>query len=217
MFVYFKLKLFRFFLFVSVSPPSTGIEAIWSYFLALPKAVSVGYRSEIISFFFQKYISKTWKKSRWLTEGCKWLRQQGCPWHMLVCAYAVKNGFLHMLQWVRLQQPPCPWDDATTLAAVICGDLATLKWAAFHGCVIDVGSCEHAAKNGHLQVMKILRVHDCQWNKSTCRCAPEYGHIEVLIWARANGCPWQLDECRFYAQKKRHSEVVRWIDKQIII
>jgi len=146
----------------------------------------------------------------------KWLRGQDCSWHNLVCAYAVKNGFLHMLSWVRQQHLPCPWDQSTSLAAVICGDLATLQWAAFHGCAIDAGSCEHAAKNGHLRVLQFLREHDCQWTQSTCRCAAEYGHIEVLIWARANGCPWQLDECRFQAQKKRHSEVIEWIDKQII-
>jgi len=52
------------------------------------------------------------------------------------------NSHLHILQWVRSQEPPCPWNKLTCVAAA----------------------------SGHLDVLKWLRSQDppCPWNTSDC-------------------------------------------------
>ncbi len=41
----------------------------------------------------------------------QWLRSQDppCPWNENTCSFAAGNGHLHLLQWLRSLDPPCPW------------------------------------------------------------------------------------------------------------
>jgi hypothetical protein len=41
----------------------------------------------------------------------QWARENGCPWHIETCTYAVKNCHMDILKWAR--ENGCPWDDAT--------------------------------------------------------------------------------------------------------
>ena len=53
-----------------------------------------------------------------------------------------------------------------------------------------MGTCERAARYGHLEVLKWARANGCPWDEDTCFFAAQGGHLEVLQWARANGCRW---------------------------
>ncbi|KAJ1395465.1 hypothetical protein B484DRAFT_425261, partial [Ochromonadaceae sp. CCMP2298] len=55
------------------------------------------------------------------------------------CHWAARAYRLHVLQWLRAQDPPCPWDEATcTAAAAAAGGAATATTAAAHGDRLDV-------------------------------------------------------------------------------
>ena len=41
------------------------------------------------------------------------------------CCIAAKCGHLHVLQWLRSQDPPCPWDENTCCTVASCGHLHT--------------------------------------------------------------------------------------------
>ncbi|KAJ1414439.1 hypothetical protein B484DRAFT_165660 [Ochromonadaceae sp. CCMP2298] len=88
-------------------------------------------------------------------------------WDVKTCQSAAKGGHLHVLQWLRAQDPPCPWDQLT---------------------------CGLAAKGGHLHVLRWLRTQDppCPWGQSTCNFAAHSGHVHVLRWLRTQDppCPW---------------------------
>ena len=73
-------------------------------------------------------------------------------------------GWLSVLKWLRVQDPPCPWNE----------------WV-----------CHRAAQGGHLDVLKWLRKQDppCPWDENTFFVAAEKGHLEVLKWLKKNGCP----------------------------
>jgi hypothetical protein len=84
----------------------------------------------------------------------------------LLCSTASLNGHLHVLQWLRSQDPPCPWGSDT---------------------------CARAARNAHLHVLQWLRSQDppCPWG-DTCDYAARNGHLHVLQWLRSQDppCPW---------------------------
>ncbi len=48
----------------------------------------------------------------------QWLRSQDppCPWNDETCSSAAENGHIHILQWLRTQDPPCPWDESACLS-----------------------------------------------------------------------------------------------------
>ena len=54
-----------------------------------------------------------------------------------------------VLQWARDQEPPCPWDEGTCQAAAKEGHLAVLQWARDQEppCPWDVEECLHDAKD----------------------------------------------------------------------
>ena len=63
------------------------------------------------------------------------------PWDEDTCSNAARYGHLHVVQWLRSQNPPCPWDEWT---------------------------CTFAAGNGHLHVLQWLRSQNPPWNERTC-------------------------------------------------
>ena len=72
------------------------------------------------------------------------------------CCEAAKNGHLHVLQWLRSQDPYCPLDDR---------------------------ACSSAAFNGHLHALQWLRSQDtpCPWNECTCSNAAGNG-VFIIIY-----------------------------------
>ena len=94
-------------------------------------------------------------------EELKLLREDGCPWNEMTCAYAAWGGHIEVMQWERVNG--CPWDERTCSAVALGGHLEVLKWASAKAF--------------------------CPWDRDTCAYAAQNGHLEVLQWARANGCP----------------------------
>lgn len=45
-----------------------------------------------------------------------------------LCTESATHGNLHIIQWLRSQDPPCPWDEFTCEKAALGGHLETLKW-----------------------------------------------------------------------------------------
>jgi hypothetical protein len=81
-----------------------------------------------------------------------------CEWDSWSILHAAQNCHLHVLQWLRSQDPPCPWDDLT---------------------------CACAAANGHLHVLQWLRSQDppCPWDREICRLrADSEGHLHIVQW-----------------------------------
>ncbi|KAI8477417.1 MAG: hypothetical protein J3K34DRAFT_381607 [Monoraphidium minutum] len=70
--------------------------------------------------------------------------------------FAAACGHLHVLPWMRGQEPPCPWNDWVCVAAV---------------------------EGGHLQVLQWLRKQESPFDRDTCLLfAKAKGHSEVVDW-----------------------------------
>ena len=74
-----------------------------------------------------------------------------------LCDITSAFGRLHMLKWLRSQDPPCPYNRS---------------------------SCSNAAKFGHLHVLQWLRSQSppCPWNERTCSDAAENGHLNIYYY-----------------------------------
>ena len=73
-------------------------------------------------------------------------------------------GWLSVLEWLRVQDPPCLWNERV---------------------------CRKAAEGGHLEVLKWLRKQDppCPWDYWTYNNAVEGGYLQMQQWLKDNGCP----------------------------
>jgi hypothetical protein len=91
----------------------------------------------------------------WLATGTP----QPCPWNEWTCEAAAAAGHIHVLEFLRQQDPPCPWSQWTTLAAAAKGQLAALQWLRARGCPWDRAECE-AAGQAHSDVMRWLQRQD---------------------------------------------------------
>jgi len=60
-----------------------------------------------------------------------------------------------------------------------------LKYLHENGCPWDEGTCEAAARNGHLDVLMYLHENGCPWDGRTWHEASE----SVREWLKENGCP----------------------------
>jgi hypothetical protein len=130
---------------------------------------------------------------------------------------AADSGQLHILQWMREQQPPCPWDDHWT--------------------------CTNAASSGYLHILQWLREQQppCPWSHWTFTNAASEGHLHVLQWLREQQPPypcWMIidtrhdDTCHLHTlghfsmscggcvlqksciEGNDHKEVVEWLQMQ---
>ena len=63
------------------------------------------------------------------------------------------TGHLHILQWLRAQDPPCPWNAQTPRRAAKRGKLDVIRW------------CREVAEPR------------CEWGPQTCQEAAYYGHL----------------------------------------
>ena len=68
----------------------------------------------------------------------KWLRDEGCPWDEMACAWAAMLGHLKILKWLRANG--CPWDAETCerswwrVGFDFDGFDLVLSWARENGC-----------------------------------------------------------------------------------
>jgi hypothetical protein len=101
---------------------------------------------------------------------------------------AARQGHLHVLQWLRAQDPPCSWNIYTCSFGAMSGRLDLLQWmlAQDPPCPCDEETCSEAARNGHLELLQWLRAQDppCPWDANTCSLAALNGHLELLQWLR---------------------------------
>lgn len=51
------------------------------------------------------------------------------------------------------------------------------------------GTCEEAARGGHLEVLKWLHAKGCPWDPDSYLELAKDMYNEMLKWLRANGCP----------------------------
>jgi len=128
----------------------------------------------------------------------KWLREQDppCPWGANVCAAAAGGGQLRMLQWLREHE--CPWDVTTLLPAAQRGHVDVLQWGWEQDCPIALRLAVTAAREGRLDVLQWAWEHDCIWEEDVvdlCNAAARNGHLHVLKWCRGHGCQWGLMTC----------------------
>ena len=77
------------------------------------------------------------------------------------------------------------------------------------------GTCDIAARCGHLKVLKWLVANGWSWGIGTCRAAAEGGQIAVLVWAKDNGYEWTDDAMEAgviceYAASEGQLGVLKW-------
>lgn len=79
-------------------------------------------------------------------------------WNIEICLYPAGLGHIHILEWLRSQNPPCPWGPAV---------------------------CNKAAREGKLEALVWLRTQapPCPWVLVECIQAARSGkHSDVLEW-----------------------------------
>ncbi len=70
-----------------------------------------------------------------------------------------------------------------------------IQWARSQGCPWDEGTCDNAARGGHLGVLQWARSQGCPWDAWTCVKAARGGHLDVLQWAKIHGCEYDREVC----------------------
>ena len=88
-----------------------------------------------------------------------------------LCTITAEHNHLHILQWLRLQNPPCPWDENTCNVAVRKDNLCILQW---------------------------LRSQNppCPWNQEVCMIALNDLQLDTLEWIQTQTPPieWNIDD-----------------------
>ena len=111
----------------------------------------------------------------------QWLREQDppCPWDVMACVRAARSGHLHIIRWLREQDPPCPWD----------------TYPPPYG---DCGTVSAAGESGHLHVMRWLYESGFPWEQQYgtqyMQAAAGKGDLKALEWARSQHPPFVMDE-----------------------
>lgn len=120
---------------------------------------------------------------------------------MDLCDAAAGGGHIHILKWLRAQEPPWPWDEETCGKAAENDKLHVLQWlrAQDPPCPWDKESCRKASYYGHLNILQWLRAQDppCPWDEETFEDAVESGHFHIIQWLRAQDAPCSLDTHAF--------------------
>lgn len=117
-------------------------------------------------------------------------------WSSNVSTAAASKGHLHIVSWLRSQEPPCPWDSSACSAAVTANDLPMLK------------------------LLRSL-YPPCPWSLLTTYTACELGHLPLLQWmlvgvvedpvGGGESCPWDYRACYFAATRGGQQHVADWI------
>ena len=145
----------------------------------------------------------------------KWMKKQGCDWHIKIFAAAANGGHLELLKWLKENGCPSPknicskavchpevmrWlitqghivNQQTSRCAVKHGLLDLLSWLQSMGCVSPAREeiCDLLAENGHLSALIKLKEY---WTERTFAAAAKGGHLEILLHLTDNGCPWNAN------------------------
>jgi hypothetical protein len=129
------------------------------------------------------------------------------------------RGYLSVLQ--RIHGLGCLLDEDACAYAVYNGHIDTLKWLRSRirpSSECKKKMCQLAFQNGHLEILKWLRTQDDitdLWNAQTIACVVEQGHLEMLKWMRAQDppCPWDKQAC-VYAIWNDQFEILKWLRSQ---
>ncbi|KAL3662206.1 hypothetical protein V7S43_012537 [Phytophthora oleae] len=131
-----------------------------------------------------------------------------------VVYHAVRNGHVHILQWLSdFHADRCYWCRALH-NAVVNGQLAVVKWLHINGTEgCSTYAMDMAAEGGHLDVVKWLhenRTEGCTTNAMTY--AASHGHLDVVQWLHENRSEGCSEEANRYAAGNGHLDVVQWLD-----
>ena len=122
---------------------------------------------------------------------------------------AIKRNHVHILNWTRESQLLTP--NKSTYSGILDWELETdAPPPTVHHVTRDVGYCETAASDGHLEALQWLRANGFEWDWRTCREAVFNGHIEILKWAVNNGCP-KNEPCCSAAAHTGNLECLKWL------
>ena len=124
----------------------------------------------------------------------QWLRKQDppCGWSTEAYAQAASSGHLHIIQWLREQDPPCPWEPPPDEE----DQIFPAAW-----------------NSNHLHVMRWLHENGFHW-------APQYGtkymwvaagvgDLKALEWAQSQHPPFAMHAIVCAASV--HLSVLKWL------
>ena len=117
----------------------------------------------------------------------QWLREQDppCKWSVTAYVRAARKGHLHIIQWLRKQDPPCPWDPQLPQE-----DTDALQE--------DPDAFSAAASSEHLHIMRWLYENGFPWKQWSgtqyMQVAASKGDLEALDWARSQHPPFAINE-----------------------
>jgi len=124
-------------------------------------------------------------------EVLKWIETKGFNINTYVCAEsAACNGYLHILQWLRLQEEK---------------DLKL--YSELYLYAIDFGI--------HLHVLKWLKEKEVPFHPDLFGKAVYEGNLDVLQWLHNEGCPWPEDSYELDVhevhEEEVNPEVIEWL------
>lgn len=92
----------------------------------------------------------------------EWLRLKKFRWNDQTISAAVAHGHLHVIQWLRAQDPPCPWSYWCCTVAASSGQLDILEWlrAQEPPCPLDPEICYSVARTEHIHILQWIRIHE---------------------------------------------------------
>ena len=129
---------------------------------------------------------------------------------------AARYGHLHVLQWVKSQDPSCEWSEKDGWEAAKGGHINLLEWmrSLDPPLPLTAETCKWAAQFGQLSALEWLRNQDpkCPWNQEACIVAAWNGKLSILQWLRREGCPWKGAYC--YSRNGITKEVIDWAKQQ---
>jgi hypothetical protein len=128
----------------------------------------------------------------------KQFAQEPCPWDGFTCNAAAGGGHLHVLEWLRAQDPPCPWTEATCMWAAKSGNLEVLQWLRAQDPPCPWGACTAAVSND-LAVLQWMRAQDppAPWSSDAVKYALESDNFEMLLWLRSQQPPCPLPKMQY--------------------
>jgi hypothetical protein len=123
-------------------------------------------------------------------EMVKYCVANECPIDEDACAFAVFNGHLECLKYLR-EEVKAPWDSHTATWAAENGHLHILEYLVERKYEkFSTLACEYAAENGHLDCLKYLHeTAKAPWDDDAIRYAHDYNHTECLQYLLDNDCP----------------------------
>lgn len=151
----------------------------------------------------------------------QWTVKNGFNLDRFAWFYAIQNGQLHVLEWLKQFASQFMFNiDQTCSDAINSKQWDVLDWARKNNYGWGEYSCCLAALDGELDILKRARSEGAYWDERTCIYAAQKGHIHVLEWLRSQDfpdgsdpyhrpCPWNNGVCRA-AASHGHLEVLKW-------